>query len=54
MEASGTTTAGKSTAGSEQGESDADLFFDSRDIVHHKCAPEGQTINKEYYLEVSH
>ena len=27
-------------------------FFDSRDIMHHKYAPEGQTINKEYYLQV--
>ena len=27
-------------------------FFDSRGIVHHEYAPEGQTINKEYYLEV--
>ena len=25
-------------------------FFDSHSIVHHKYAPEGQTINKEYYL----
>jgi transposase len=28
------------------------VFFDYRGIVHHSCAPEGQTINKEYYLEV--
>ena len=34
--------------------SDVDLFFDSRGIVHHEYAPEGQTINKEYYLEVLH
>ena len=27
-------------------------FFDSRGIVHHEYAPEGQIINKEYYLEV--
>ena len=27
-------------------------FFDSRGIVHHEYAPEGQTINEEYYLEV--
>ena len=27
-------------------------FFDSRGIVHHEYAPEGQTINKEYYLQV--
>ena len=27
-------------------------FFDSHGIVHHKYAPEGQTINKEYYLQV--
>jgi hypothetical protein len=28
------------------------VFFDYRQIVHHSYAPEGQTINKEYYLEV--
>jgi hypothetical protein len=28
------------------------VFFDYRGIVHHSYAPEGQTINKEYYLEV--
>jgi hypothetical protein len=28
------------------------VFFDYRRIVHHSYAPEGQTINKEYYLEV--
>ena len=27
-------------------------FLDSCGIVHHKYAPEGQTINKEYYLKV--
>ena len=27
-------------------------FFDSRGIVHHEYAPEGQTIKKEYYLQV--
>ena len=27
-------------------------FFDSRGIMHHEYAPEGQTINKEYYLQV--
>ena len=25
-------------------------FFDSEGIVHHKYAPDGQTINKEFYL----
>ena len=25
--------------------------FDSEGIVHHKYAPDGQTINKEFYLE---
>ena len=29
-------------------------FFYSRGIVHHKYAPEGQTISKEYYLQVLH
>jgi hypothetical protein len=28
------------------------FFFDYCGIVHHSYAPEGQTINKEYYLEV--
>ena len=27
-------------------------FFNSCGIMHHEYAPEGQTINKEYYLEV--
>jgi hypothetical protein len=28
------------------------VFFDYRRIVHHSYAPEGQTINKKYYLKV--
>ena len=52
MEASGITTAKKSSASSQQCESDADLLFYSRGIVHHEYAPEGQTINEEYYLQV--
>jgi transposase len=28
------------------------VFFDCRGIVHHSYAPEGETINKEYYLEI--
>ena len=27
-------------------------FFDSEGIIHHKYIPDGQTINKEFYLEV--
>jgi len=27
-------------------------FFDSEGIVHHEYAPDEQTINKEFYLEV--
>ena len=27
-------------------------FFDSEGIIHHEYAPDGQTINKEFYLEV--
>jgi len=27
-------------------------FFDSENIVHHEYTPDGQTINKEFYLEV--
>jgi hypothetical protein len=30
------------------------VYFDYRGIVHHSYAPKGQTINKEYYLEVIH
>jgi len=26
-------------------------FFDSEDFVHHQCPPDGQTINKEFYVE---
>ena len=28
------------------------VFFDDQGVVHHEYAPEGQTINKQYYLEV--
>jgi len=28
------------------------IFFDSHGVVHHKYAPQGQNVNKEYYLEV--
>jgi hypothetical protein len=28
------------------------VFFDYRGILYHSYAPEGQTINKDYYLEV--
>jgi hypothetical protein len=28
------------------------VFFDYRGIMHHSYAPVGQTVNKEYYLEV--
>jgi len=31
-------------------ESDAHVFMDYNDIVHHEFLPEGQTVNKEYYL----
>jgi len=27
-------------------------FFDSEGIVHHEYAPDGQTINKEFYVEI--
>jgi hypothetical protein len=39
------------TTDAEQSQGAA-VFFDYRRIVHHSYAPEGQTINKEYYLEV--
>lgn len=28
------------------------VFFDSEGVVHHEYAPQGQTINKEYYVDV--
>ena len=28
------------------------VFFDIRDLVHHKFVPEGHVVNKEYYLAV--
>ena len=28
------------------------VFFDLKGILHHEYAPEGQTVNKEYYLQV--
>jgi len=28
------------------------VFFDSESIEHHEYAPDGQTINKEFYVEV--
>ena len=28
------------------------IFFDDQGVVYHKYASEGQTINKQYYLEV--
>ena len=28
------------------------VFFNSRDVVHHEYAPQGQTVNKEYYRDV--
>ena len=28
------------------------VFFDFEGVVHHEYAPDGQTINKEFYLEV--
>ena len=54
MESSGITKAQKSTTSSQQCAVKVMLtcFFDSRGVVHHEYAPKGQTINKEYYLEV--
>jgi hypothetical protein len=43
----------KSTTGAEQSQGAAVFFFfNYGGIVHHSYAPEGQTINREYYLEV--
>ena len=30
------------------------MFFDWEGVVHHNYAPPGQTLNKEYYLNVLH
>ena len=54
MEASRITKGQKSTTSLQQCESNADLFLRFHVIVHHEYAPEGQTTNKEYYLEVLH
>jgi hypothetical protein len=40
-----------SRMGVEQSQGAA-VFFDYPGIVHHNYAPEGQTINEKYYLEV--
>ena len=29
------------------------VFFDSEGFVHYKFLPQGRTVNKEYYLEVT-
>jgi len=28
------------------------VFFDHEGIIHHEYTPDGQTVNKEYYIEV--
>jgi hypothetical protein len=28
------------------------VFFDHEGVIHHEYAPEGQTVNMEYYVEV--
>jgi len=33
-------------------QSHVDGFFDCHGIVHHKFAPEGQTVNTTFYMEV--
>jgi hypothetical protein len=30
------------------------VFFDHEGVIHHEYAPNGQTVNKEYYVEVLH
>ena len=42
----------KSTSKSEPCQVNADFFSDYEDFVHYEFAPRGQTINKEYYVEV--
>ena len=38
--------------GAKQNKSHVTAFFYSEGIVHHEYAPDGQTITKEFYLEV--
>jgi len=30
------------------------VFFDCEGVVHHEYAPDGQAVNKEYYVKVLH
>jgi len=39
----------ESTAGKQQRQGFVDLFLDSRWVVHHEYAPQGQTVTKQYY-----
>ncbi|GFY08975.1 protein GVQW3 [Trichonephila clavipes] len=52
MEVSVGATAEKSPSKSKQHQVNVDCFFYYEGIVHHKYAHTGQTINKEYYVEV--
>ncbi len=29
------------------------LFFDGKDVIHHKYLPEGQTVNATFYVQVA-
>jgi len=42
----------ESTAGPQQRQGFVDLFLDSREVVHHEYAPQGQTATKQYYKGV--
>jgi hypothetical protein len=39
-------------ASSVQCESDADFVFDCEGVIHYEFLPHGQTVHKEYYLNV--
>ena len=43
---------GEGTAKAQQDQDLVIVFFDWEGVVHHKHTPPGQTINKEYYLNV--
>jgi hypothetical protein len=52
METSVIPEAKESTAGPLQRQGFVDCFFDSRGVMHHEYAPQGQTVTKEYYEDV--
>jgi len=52
MEGSHVSATKEGGPGAKQNKGHVMGFFDSEGIVHHEYAPDGQTINKELYVEV--